>query len=382
MEEAIKQCVGIDISKATFTACVCQKFADGRIRLSSVESFDNGKKGFNQLVKWSRKLGIPQLELLFLMEATGCYFEPLAYHLHRLNLPVSVILPNKVKHYGKSLNVKTKTDVVDARVIAQLGAERQMPHWEPPQPIMRQLRGITRLRTDLVRERTAFQNRITSGESAESVERQVSRGLRAVVKELDRQIDRCYKEVEALAHREEWLWEKMKLLQTIKGVGLVTVASVVAEMQGFALVKSRKQLASYAGYDIVQRESGTSIKGKTKISKKGNSRIRAALHMPARSAARHNASLRGFYERVNVGKPSKKVGETAVARKLLLLMYTLWKKNEAYQEKTFGNQEAKELLRQGEESEKKVGSPNELPTQDGLSYNQSAEVLLRRPQVT
>lgn len=382
MEEAIKQCVGIDISKATFTACVCQKFADGRIRLSSVESFDNGNKGFNQLVKWSRKLGAPQLELLFLMEATGCYFEPLAYHLHRLNQPVSVILPNKVKHYGKSLNVKTKTDAVDARVIAQLGAERQLPLWEPPLPIFRQLRGITRLRADLVQERTAFQNRITSGESAESVERLVSRGLKAVVKELDRQIDRCDQEVEKLARKEDWLWQKVTNLQSIKGVALLTVATVVAETQGFALVKSRKQLASYAGYDVVQRDSGTSIKGKTRISKKGNSRIRGALHMPARSAARHNDRLREFYQRVNEGKPSKRVGEVAVARKLLLLMYTLWKKDEAYQKKTFGSQEAKALLRQGEESEKRVGSPTELPTQDGLSFNQSAEVLLRRPQVT
>ncbi len=379
MEEAIKQCVGIDISKATFTACVCQKFADGRIRLSPVESFDNGKTGFNQLVKWGRKLGAPQLELLFLMEATGCYFEPLAYHLHRLNQPVSVILPNKVKHYGKSLNVKTKTDAVDARVIAQLGAERHLPLWEPPQPIFRQLRGVTRLRADLVRERTAFQNRITSGESAESVERQVSRGLKAVVKELDRQIDRCDQELEKLVQKEDWLWQKMTKLQSIKGIGLLTVATVVAETQGFALVKSRKQLASYAGYDVVQRDSGTSVKGKTKISKKGNSRIRAALHMPARSAALHSKSMREFYLRVNEGKPSKRVGEVAVARKLLLLMYTLWKKDEAYQKTTFGNQEAKPLLRQGEESEKKVGSPTELPTQDGLSYNQSAEVLLRRP---
>lgn len=375
MEEAIKQCVGIDISKATFTACVCQKFAGGRIRISPVESFDNGKKGFNQLVKWSRKLGTPQLELLFFDGGTGCYFEPLAYHLHRLNQPVSVVLPNKVKHFGKSLNVKTKTD---ARVIAQPGAERQLPRWEPL-PIFRQPRGVTRLRADLVQERTAFQNRITSGESAESVEGQVSRGLKAVVKEQDRQIDRCDQEVEKLVQKEDWLWQKATNLQSIKGVALLTVASVVAETQGFALVKSRKQLTSYAGYDVVPRDSETSIKGKTKISKKGNSRIRAALHMPARCAARHIDRLLEFYQRVNVGKSSKKVGETAVARKLLLLMYTLWKKDEAYQKKTFGNQEAKDLLRQGEENEKKVGSPNELPTQDGLSYNQSAEVLLRRP---
>ncbi len=97
MNEIIKQCVVIDISKDTFTVCVCRRDLSGKEYLSETVDFKNLKTGFNQLVKWSRKITDSSIETLFVMEATGIYYENLAHHLHRLNLPVSVLLPNKVK---------------------------------------------------------------------------------------------------------------------------------------------------------------------------------------------------------------------------------------------------------------------------------------------
>jgi transposase len=385
MQTTIKQCVGIDISKASFTACVCRKLLSGEALLSSVESFENSKLGYNQFVKWSRKITNPSVEILFLMEATGIYYEGIAYHLHKLGQPVCVILPNKVNHYAKSLNVKTKTDMVDARVIAQMGAERNLPHWQPPQALLKQLRDLTRLYTDLKQERTIFLNRLESENASATTLPFVINSNRSILKELEKQIKQCEKEIERTLFAEEWLAEKVNKLVTIKGVGLLTLAIIIAETQGFALVKSRKQLASYAGYDIVQRESGTSIKGKTRISKKGNSRIRASLYFPALVASRHNPSLKDDYQRINIGKASKMVGATALQRKILLLIYTLWKNNEIFDEtkdRTSGNQEAKLLLRHRDEVPKKVGNPQELPTQDELPYNLSTEVLLRQLQST
>ncbi|MVN23540.1 transposase [Mucilaginibacter sp. HMF7410] len=84
-------------------------------------------------------------------------------------------------------------------------------------------------------------------------------------------------------------------------------------------------LSSYAGYDVVQRESGTSIKGKTKISKKGNRYIRNALYFPAMVACRYNPVLKENYLRIIQKKTSKMIGQVAIQRKLLALMYTLWK---------------------------------------------------------
>ena len=377
MQTVIKQCVGIDISKGSFTACVCRKLLSGEALLSSVESFENNKTGYNQFVKWSRKITIPSVEVLYLMEATGIYYEGIAYHLHKLKQPVCVILPNKVKHYAKSLNVKTKTDIVDARVIAQMGAERNLSHWQPPLPVLKQLRDLTRLYTDLKNERTVYLNRLDSEKASAVALPFVIKSNLLILKELEKQIKQCEKEIEKTIISEEWLAEKVNKLITINGVGLITLAIVIAETQGFALVSSRKQLASYAGYDVVQIESGTSVKGKTHISKKGNSRIRAALHFPALTASRHNQELKEDYLRINIAKPSKMVGATALQRKLLLLIYTLWKNNEVF--RTSGDQETKLLLRR-DEVPKKVGNPKELPTQDELPYDLSTEVLLRQVQ--
>lgn len=377
MQTTIKQCVGIDISKGSFTACVCRKLLSGEALLSSVESFENNKTGYNQFVKWSRKITIPSVEVLFLMEATGIYYEGIAYHLHKLKQSVCVILPNKVKHYAKSLNVKTKTDIVDARIIAQMGAERNLPLWQPPLPVLRQLRDLTRLYTDLKNERTVYLNRLDSENASAVALPFVIKSNLLILKELEKQIKQCEKEIEKTIISEEWLAEKVNKLITINGVGLLTLAIVIAETQGFALVSNRKQLASYAGYDVVQVESGTSVKGKTHISKKGNSRIRAALHFPALAASRYNQELKEDYQRINIAKPSKMVGATALQRKLLLLIYTLWKNNDVF--RTSGDQETKFLLRR-DEVPKKVGNPKELPTQDELPYDHSTEVLLRQLQ--
>ena len=150
----LSQCVGIDISKATFTACLCKRYQDGSIDLSEVVEFPNTKTGFNQLLKWQRKSFSKEVPLSYVMEATGIYYEQLAYHLNKLKLHVSVVLPNKIVHYGKSLNVKTKTDVEDAKVISRFGAERKLVSWTPASSLYKQLRALTRLYGSLQRDKT------------------------------------------------------------------------------------------------------------------------------------------------------------------------------------------------------------------------------------
>lgn len=341
------------------------------------------------MLKWARKLCSPKSPTVFLMEATGIYYEPLAYHLHRLNQEVCVVLPNKVKHYAKSLNVKSKTDALDARVIAQMGAERALSAWEPPVQVFRELRALTRLCGGLKQQRTVFICQLHSIKAGEEPMALVVKSLKSIVTKLDKEIEKTEAAIHMLIDTEEWLREKVAKLLTIKGVSFITVTTILAETQGFKLIHSRKQLASYAGYDVVQRESGTSVRGKTRISKKGNGRIRAALHFPALTAARHNPELSATYKRINTGKASKMVGATALQRKLLLLIYTLWKNDTEYkspqerEKKTSGDQEVKPLLRHGSEATiNKSGRSTDLPAQDKLPSDQSAEALLRLEQIT
>jgi transposase len=390
MQSITRKSVGIDIAKATFTACMATTEGNTTIQFSEVVLFPNSKAGFNQLLKWVRKVKAPLNEFVFVMEATGIYYEPLAYHLNKLHLQVAVLLPNKVKHYGKSLNIKSKTDCIDARIIAQMGAERSLQLWQPPTPALKQLRELTRLYTDLKAQRTAFVNRLQAVEAGSDPLDFIVHSTHSVIKKLDVEIRKCVAQIEKLLGSASWLQQKVDKLMSIKGVGLITVAIVVAETQGFQYIENAKQLTSYAGYDVVETQSGSSVRGRTRISKKGNSRIRAALHFPALVAARHNQNLQGAYQRINQNKTSKMVGATAVQRKLLILLYILWKNDTVYDEnkanQTSGNQETKPLLRLSDEvadhkevadPKKKAGRPKSLPAQDELPLNQSTEALLR-----
>jgi len=348
MEKIIKQCYGIDISKLDFSVCLSSKLSSGAILYSKVVKFTNNQQGFNQLLKWSRKIGTTSISTNFVMEATGVYYEALAYHLSKLKKEVSVLLPNKVKHFAKSLNIISKNDLIDARILSQLGIERQLMLWKPAPLMFKHLRDLTRLCNDLKQERTVFINRNESVLSGVNVHSLIKKTNDKILRMLGRQIEKCEQEITCVLNSENWLKEKVNKLLTIKGVGLTTIAVVLAETQGFSLIKNRKQLASYAGYDIVERQSGTSVKGQTRISKKGNTRIRACMHFPALVASRFNNDLKQDYQRIIENKASKMIGVTAIQRKLLLLMYTLWKKDEIYlepEQRTSGNHETKLLLR-------------------------------------
>ena len=276
-----KQSVGIDISKSTFTACLCQREETGTLTFSKSIDFSQDQRGYNQLLRWVKQLTIKGPEVVFLMEATGVYYEPLAYHLHKIKKTVHVVLANTSKHYFSSLNVKTKTDHVDARILSQFGAERQHKAWEPPSPVLRQLRNLTRYHVQLQEQKTALGNIKHSKDSSHEVQVFILKSNTKLIEQIDKQIKECLKAIEKLLASDAALQSKAQKIATIKGVGLITIATVIAETNGFEGFSSAKQLASFAGYDVVQRESGTSIKGKTRISKKGNRYIRNALYFPA-----------------------------------------------------------------------------------------------------
>lgn len=323
----VKQSIGIDISKDTFTACACFRHSDESLSFTEIKNFNNDPTGFNQLLRWVKSCTQPTVDLVFLMEATGVYYESLAHHLFKIKKKVVVVLPNMSKHYFSSLNVKTKTDELDAKVLSRFGIERVHRQWEPPSPLLLQLRNLTRYYVQLLEQKTALGNIKHSKEASHEVQKFILQSNEKLIKQIDAQIKQCKIQVEKLIGSDPQLRERVEKLLTIKGVGLITVATIVAETLGFEHFNSSKQVVSYAGYDVVQRESGTSIKGKTRISKKGNRYIRNALYFPAMVATRFNPDMKANYLRIITKKSSKMIGQVAIQRKLLVLLYTLWKNN-------------------------------------------------------
>lgn len=124
-------------------------------------------------------------------------------------------------------------------------------------------------------------------------------------------------------------WDKVRTIMTTPGVALITTATVLAETNGFAAILNQKQLTSYAGYDVKLNESGN-FKGKTKISKQGNAHIRRVLHFPAQTAIVYIKPIHVFFERVNATKSKPMIASVAVQRKLLCLIYAIWKSEKAF----------------------------------------------------
>lgn len=334
LDKYFRQCVGIDISKDKFTACLYMYDigSDAGCCTESVD-FPQSKTGFNQLVKWSRRESQKGFPLPYLMEPTGTYYEKLAYHLYKIGQTVYLVLPNKARKFCEYEGIKTKTDPMDARCLSLMGCvSRKLRPWTPPKAIYRELRQLTRLRADLSKMKTQLLNHMESVCHMESVDKDVRKCYEKLLDNVMKQLDKNAKDIDTKVAQDGELEERVKRIATVNGIGVHTVVCVVSETEGFHLITNRKQLASYAGLDVVARQSGKDDPGH-KISKKGNANIRAALYMPALSAARCNRQMKDAYGRICAKhQDARMIGVTAVMRKLLLLIYTLWKNGEEYDE--------------------------------------------------
>ena len=333
-----RQCVGIDIAKEKFNACLFMYdiASDMGCGTKSVE-FKNTKQGFNQLVKWARKECIKEYPLTFLMEPTGVYYEPLAYHLCKIQQTVYIVMPNKARDFCNYEGIKTKTDEMDARCLALLGCvNRKLTPWQPPKAIFHELRQMTRFVEEMQKVRTMFTNHLEAlTHSAEPVD-SVVRHYEKLIADIDKQLQANLKNIKAKIATDKELEEKVERICTIKGMGYLTVVAIIAETNGFNLITSRKQLASFAGLDVIASQSGNDDP-KHVISKKGNTHIRRALYWPGISASRFNPQMKGMYGRICKRNPKvKMIGITAIMRKMLLLTFTLWKNGETYDENKTG----------------------------------------------
>lgn len=328
METITKYSIGIDISKDSYTACICGKTVDEELFFSEIKEFKNTKTGFNRLTKWvwkEKQKGVP---FTYLMEATGVYYEDLAYHLSELNFGVVVALPNTTKNYFKSLNIKTKTDRIDAKVLSRFGAERKHKLWVKPASIYLKLRNLTRYHVQLQEQKTAIANIKHSKDMSHEMQALIIQSNKTLLNSFEKQIKNIEFQISKLIDSTPELKEKFEKILKIPGIGQATLATIIAEFFGFANTPNAKAAVSYCGYDVVENSSGSSVKGKARISKKGNRYVRRALYFPSIHASRYNPHLKANYERIKSKRGIAKIGLVALQRKLLILVYTLWKKNE------------------------------------------------------
>ncbi|QLB22976.1 hypothetical protein A6B44_07090 [Pasteurella skyensis] len=307
--------IGIDIACKKFDVAI---YKENKKALHN--TFDNDKKGFESLLKWINK---DTQNLHVVMEATGIYWEELAYFLYDKKAKVSVINPKCIKAYGIGQNLRNKTDKIDAMLIARFAAKEQPQAWQPPPKAQRalllRLRQLEHLKQAEQKERTRIKM-MSDSESISSAER-LANFLREEIKAFEKQIDETIK-------TDTMLKQNAKLLSSIPELGKKSVAWLLAYLGDGSRFKNGKAAAAYAGLTPMHHQSGSSINGKPRISKIGQTDIRKILFMPAVAYSFGNYKDRiykTFVDNLLAKGKDKKVIIVALMRKLVAIAQTVLK---------------------------------------------------------
>lgn len=273
--------------------------------------------------------GIAPANTLIVLEATSTYWIALAVTLHQAGYHVSVANPEHVHHYAKSLPRRGKTDQLDAAMLARYAAERMPTVWTPPPAVYHELRQRLVARDALVSMRQQARNHRHALLQWPVVIEAVKTQVDAVMTDLDQRIATLETEIAAILADGAW-FQSAALLQTLPGVGVITTAWLLVATLNFSISATSAGLAAYAGLVPLPRDSGSSIRGRPRIGHGGHSRLRAALYLATLSAARHNPTIKAFYDRLRAAGKPMKVARCAAARKLLTIAWAVVTKRQPY----------------------------------------------------
>lgn len=314
MHPLLRYCVGLDVSKDILQVCLSAIDPTGRVTVKATTNVANTPAGFRSLSRWTAGHRKQDLPLTYLMESTGVYHEA-----------VSILLANKAKHYLKSLGYKSKNDKIDAQGLSRMGLEQRLPPWKPLAKNLYSLRLLTRQHQRLQELKTQSTNQQHALAHSAIDSTFIDKHLAKLIAVYDAQLAAMEKAITDLVEADPVLKPKLEALTKIKGLGLLSVAVLVAETNGFEGFTNQRHLVSYAGYDVVENQSGNRS-GKRRISKKGNSRLRRILHLPALNAVRFGEpTCQDLYQRVFERSGVKMKAYVAVQKRLLLMAFAGWR---------------------------------------------------------
>ncbi|UVO06743.1 IS110 family transposase [Pectobacterium polonicum] len=301
--------VGIDVASQKFDVAVWKGGTSYKTKV-----FPNTPKGFKALQTWLEPFG----ECHVCMEATGVYSEPLATFLSDAGYVVSVENPARIKSFGRSELSRNKTDKGDARMIARYCGQHSPVEWQPIPLNERKLRALVNRLNNLLEMKQMEENRL---ETADAV---VQPSISEVVAMLDAQSEETRRAINDHIDNDPGLRKNRKLLESIPGIAGVLSSTLLAYLGDMSRFSSSKAVVAWTGLNPMQQESGQ-WKGKSRISKMGNSIMRRSLYMPAIVAMQYNPAVAALRERMNARNKSGKVVVCAAMKKLLQLAYGVLK---------------------------------------------------------
>ena len=316
--------IGIDISKKKFDVSI------SNLKTKKVSKvFSNDPSGFEQL-----KAMLPEgSEVIAALEATGCYGENLTRFLYNNGIKVFVLNPAQVKNYTKSRMLRTKTDKVDCEVIKDFVMLHQesLQNWTPPLAPFERLKGLYRCSEDLKGDATRVKGRIEACKNTDDLGKQEALiTYDSQLEFIEKKILEVEKKILSIIDECPELSRKFVLLNSIPCVAQKTAIAILAELPDISSFNNAKQIAAYAGLNPAIRESGSSVRGRGRISHIGSAHLRKLLFLPAMAALRYNPTIKGFGDRLKAKQKNGKVVIVAAMRKLLHIIFGVLKSDEAF----------------------------------------------------
>ncbi|MFV8226131.1 IS110 family transposase [Christiangramia aquimixticola] len=313
--DKIKYYYGVDISKSFF---------DVVDQTGKHDQFSNDVKGFKCLLKFIKE------DSLVIMEATGYHHYRLAQYLYEKGITVSVVNPLSVKRFIQMKLSKIKTDKSDAKAICEYAQATQVSLYNGRNAVQAECLQLLSLQGLYLKQRTAVKNKLHGEKALGTPSKTVSRSLVRMLKQLEKELAQIDNKLESLVRKIQV--EQLGQLTSIPGMGKKTAMFLIVLTDGFTNFENARQLCCYSGLTPTIRQSGSSVRGRSRISKVGNRKLRNLLFMCSFTACKTNKACREIYERIVEKGKSKKLALIAVCNKLLKQAFAIAKSGTYYQE--------------------------------------------------
>ncbi len=316
--------IGLDISKSTINVYVPHNDLDLVI--------ENSLKGIKTLYSKLKKQYKKELDkLVFVYEPTSNYSFLLKSFCANQNIKSFIVNPKKSASFAKVMGHRNKTDIKDARLLSKMIVTAKNEDIKVPiiNSIEEELKELIACYKLIIKQQVIAKNHI----AALKAKREKSYSIKELELQyqfLKKQELKLIKQIKSIIKKDEKLQETFKNLQTIDGIGEISSIVLLSHFTQYPTA-NQKQIVSLAGLDPIEKSSGSSVKGKTKISKVGSKICRGTLFMPAMTSVRYNERLKSFYDRLKENGKHTTVIQVAIMRKLLIIAHSIYKNNEAYE---------------------------------------------------
>lgn len=322
--------IGIDISKNTFDLALINEDSPDK---SVTAKFSNNHKGIVALEQFIRKQELVKQQILFCIEHTGLYCRVLSNYLVENQYAVWLEMPVQIL---RSLGVQRgKNDQIDAKRIATYAFtfKDKARLWQPPREQVQKIHDLMALRERLIESRKSILMPIEEFEATglDEVAATLRKHCKKSIESLEKEIKQIEKELDEIINNDTNLKNKYKLARSVPGIGRITAMALLYYTNEFTLFRTAKELACYCGVAPFARESGTSVRGKTRVSNFANKALKKLLHMASMAAISSDKELRAFFERKVAEGKNKMLVINAIRNKILHRLLAVIKRNTPFQ---------------------------------------------------